>query len=76
MDGLKDQGLTTSTGDQTPIFSPERAARQGDSDWWLIRQRALRGSAGWVDRRPRAVIMGFVLVSGPGNNRTPMITKE
>src|SRR5664280_2589766 len=27
---FEDQGIATSTGGRTPIFSPERAARQGD----------------------------------------------
>src|SRR5664280_3466215 len=30
LNDLEDQGTTTSTGGRTPIFSPERAARQGD----------------------------------------------
>jgi hypothetical protein len=34
-DGLTDHGATTSTGDQTPIFSPERAARhRATADFW------------------------------------------
>ena len=31
-DGLTGQGATTSTGDRTPIFSPERAPHQGKQD--------------------------------------------
>src|SRR5664280_128017 len=30
LNDLEDQGIATSTGGRTPIFSPERAARQGD----------------------------------------------
>src|SRR5450759_2301006 len=56
---LEDQATTTSTGGRTPIFSPERAARQGDRGLFSrVRGPGLgptRGRAPWADRDHRAI---------------------
>ena len=56
---LEDQATTTSTGGRTPIFSPERAARQGDQGLFSrVRGPGLgptRGRASWADRDHRAI---------------------
>src|SRR5664280_2389078 len=69
LNDLEDQGTTTSTGGRTPIFSPERAARQGDrrllgSYLRLDNQHSvgqLGDSAGVVACQPKVATGGAVV---------------